>query len=179
MDWNEDWGDWEDADKGRMDFQSQGEDSDISSRSSPTVETSWLTESIIAASPTSDLMAVGYKNRLVILTYRWESFGDEVGKMRLVNTWRGTVGFSPSDEIRAILCLPLVSQKQSSAGGPDWTCVIVGFSSGYVAMYTELSTKLITPQCRGVAATPKRKNVVPPVLISNWLLNHSSTFSAA
>lgn len=43
-----------------------------------------------------------------------------------------------SDEINAILCLPLLSQKQSSTGGPDWTCVIVGFTSGYVAMYTEV-----------------------------------------
>lgn len=47
-----------------------------------------------------------------------------------------------SDEINAILCLPLLSQKQSSTGGPDWTCVIVGFTSGYVAMYTEVCCSL-------------------------------------
>jgi len=27
---------------------------------------------------------------------------------------------------------------RSTHGGPDWTCVIVGFSSGYVRMYTEV-----------------------------------------
>lgn len=46
-----------------------------------------------------------------------------------------------SDEISAVLCLPLISQKQSSTGGPDWTCIIVGFTSGYVAMYTEVSPR--------------------------------------
>ncbi|XP_068227254.1 rab3 GTPase-activating protein non-catalytic subunit-like [Palaemon carinicauda] len=114
--------------------------------SSPQPETSWLSESVVAASPTSELMAVGYKNRLVILTCRWESasISDDESKMRLVNTWRGTVGFTPSDEISAILCLPLLSQKQSSTGGPDWTCIIVGFTSGHVAMYTENGLVLLS-----------------------------------
>ncbi|XP_064085104.1 rab3 GTPase-activating protein non-catalytic subunit-like [Macrobrachium nipponense] len=135
-DWNDAWGDWDDAGKG--DTLTAGGDGDVSMKSSsPQPETSWLSESVVAASPTSELMAVGYKNRLVILTCRWEGMSDEDGKMRLVTTWRGTVGFTPSDEISAILCLPLLSQKQSSAGGPDWTCIIVGFTSGHVAMYTE------------------------------------------
>ena len=28
---------------------------------------------------------------------------------------------------------------RSTHGGPDWTCTIVGFSSGYVRIYTEVS----------------------------------------
>ena len=30
---------------------------------------------------------------------------------------------------------------RSVQGGPDWTCVIVGFSSGYVRFYTEVSVQ--------------------------------------
>ena len=36
------------------------------------------------------------------------------------------------------MCIPLASQKRSSQGAPDWTCVILGFTSGYVRMYTEV-----------------------------------------
>ncbi len=28
--------------------------------------------------------------------------------------------------------------RRSTHGGPDWTCILVGFSSGYVRMYTEV-----------------------------------------
>lgn len=40
---------------------------------------------------------------------------------------------------------------RSMQGGPDWTCVLVGFTSGYVRMYTEVI----------VAAGHHRYNVVP------------------
>ncbi|MPC83734.1 Rab3 GTPase-activating protein non-catalytic subunit [Portunus trituberculatus] len=68
--------------------------------------------------------------------------------MKLITTWRGTVGYAPNDEISAMLCLPLISQKQSSTGGPDWTCIIVGFTSGYVAMYTEVTQEKCTVEFR-------------------------------
>lgn len=143
--WNEEWEDWGDMDPGGGPKPEGGDNSTAThSSSSPQPETSWLAECYIAASPTSDLMAVGFKNRLAILSRRWESYAEEENKMRLVVTWRGTVGYGASDEINAILCLPLLSQKQSSTGGPDWTCVIVGFTSGYVAMYTECGLVLLS-----------------------------------
>ncbi|XP_047492248.1 rab3 GTPase-activating protein non-catalytic subunit-like [Penaeus chinensis] len=143
--WNEEWEDWGDMDPGGGTKPEGGDNSTAThSSSSPQPETSWLAECYIAASPTSDLMAVGFKNRLAILSRRWESYAEEENKMRLVVTWRGTVGYGASDEINAILCLPLLSQKQSSTGGPDWTCVIVGFTSGYVAMYTECGLVLLS-----------------------------------
>jgi len=37
------------------------------------------------------------------------------------------------------MCLPLASQKRSTQGGPDWTCILVGFSTGYLRIYTEVS----------------------------------------
>ncbi|XP_037796977.1 rab3 GTPase-activating protein non-catalytic subunit-like [Penaeus monodon] len=143
--WNEEWEDWGDMDPGGGTKPEGGDNSTAThSSSSPQPETSWLAECYIAASPTSDLMALGFKNRLAILSRRWESYAEEENKMRLVVTWRGTVGYGASDEINAILCLPLLSQKQSSTGGPDWTCVIVGFTSGYVAMYTECGLVLLS-----------------------------------
>uniref|UniRef100_A0A3B3DT52 RAB3 GTPase activating protein subunit 2 (non-catalytic) n=1 Tax=Oryzias melastigma TaxID=30732 RepID=A0A3B3DT52_ORYME len=40
--------------------------------------------------------------------------------------------------VSSAIAIPLASQKRSSTGRPDWTCVVVGFTSGYVRFYTEL-----------------------------------------
>lgn len=154
IDWSQEWDGWNDIDHGgggggtlsvsNEEISSQKRSS--TSSPSPQPEASWLTECVTAMSPTCDLMAIGYKNRLVILSRRWENLSEEKEGMKLVTTWRGTVGYAPNDEISALLCLPLISQKQSSTGGPDWTCIIVGFSSGYVAMYTESGLVLLSQQ---------------------------------
>lgn len=153
--WSEDWGSgWDDIDKGGGEGGGEGGSSESQQNVSepnhraspappPVSEASWLSECTVAASPTADLIAVGYKNRMVLLASRWENTS-EGEKMTLSGTWRGTIGFSENDEISDILCLPLISQKQSGAGGPDWTCVIVGFSSGHVAMYTENGLLLLS-----------------------------------
>lgn len=144
--WNDEWGEWDDFERSGG-LSGTGSSSDVrpKSSSSPQPETSWLSECIIAASPTLDFMAVSYKSRMVILSCRWESSAEEEEeRMKLVITWRGTLGFGASDEISALLCLPLISQKQSSTGGPDWTCIIVGFTSGNVAMYTENGLVLLS-----------------------------------
>jgi hypothetical protein len=44
-----------------------------------------------------------------------------------------------SEQITSVLCLPLISKGKSSHCGPDWTCIIAGFSSGFVRFYTEVS----------------------------------------
>ncbi|EQB78579.1 RAB3 GTPase activating protein subunit 2 (non-catalytic) [Camelus ferus] len=45
--------------------------------------------------------------------------------------------------VTSALCIPLASQKRSSTGRPDWTCIVVGFTSGYVRFYTENGVLLL------------------------------------
>lgn len=74
VDWDKSWGEWEDGDQGGGPTTTGGdEDSGTKSSSSPQPETSWLSECIIAASSTCDIMAVAYKNRLVILTCKYRT----------------------------------------------------------------------------------------------------------
>ena len=40
--------------------------------------------------------------------------------------------------ITCLYCLPIISHKQSSQGAPEWTCIIVGFNTGHVRMYSEV-----------------------------------------
>lgn len=42
-----------------------------------------------------------------------------------------------SEWITSVICLPLISLGKAS--GPDWTCIIVGFNTGFIRFYTEVS----------------------------------------
>jgi hypothetical protein len=41
-----------------------------------------------------------------------------------------------SETITSVLCVPIKSLQKSSQGMPDWICVILGFHTGFVRMYT-------------------------------------------
>lgn len=47
------------------------------------------------------------------------------------------------EKITSALCLPIKSLQKSSPGMPDWICIILGFSSGYVRMYTVVNRYLL------------------------------------
>lgn len=42
-----------------------------------------------------------------------------------------------SEWITSVICLPLISLGKAS--GPDWTCIAVGYNTGFVRFYTEVS----------------------------------------
>lgn len=48
-----------------------------------------------------------------------------------------SIGYSPQEVITSVLLLPIVGQQKSSFAFHDWTAVIVGFSSGFLKIYTE------------------------------------------
>lgn len=40
------------------------------------------------------------------------------------------------ENITSVLCVPIKSLQKSSQGMPDWICIILGFDTGFVRMYT-------------------------------------------
>ncbi|KAG0711256.1 hypothetical protein GWK47_021004 [Chionoecetes opilio] len=95
IDWNEEWDCWNDIDHGAggKGLSASSEDSGSLQRFSPSSpspqpEASWLSECVTAVSPTCDLMAIGYKNRLAILSRRWKIFSEEKEGMKLITTWK-------------------------------------------------------------------------------------------
>ena len=44
--------------------------------------------------------------------------------------------FDFSETITSVLCVPIKSLQKSSQGMPDWICVILGYNTGIVRMYT-------------------------------------------
>lgn len=134
--WDEDWGSW---------GEEGGEDPDIPDGREPDDKHQWLQECVISLSPTNDIVAVAHSDRCVLLSQKFNSGGVSSGmdtKYKIV--WEGSLQQEEGEQITAIMCLPLASQKRSMQGGPDWTCVIVGFSSGYIRFYTETGTLLLS-----------------------------------
>ncbi|KAF5291196.1 hypothetical protein FQA39_LY14438 [Lamprigera yunnana] len=84
---------------------------------------SWLQLCEISASPTGDTLVLAHEKRLVILTAKWDS-NDLLNRFEI--QFSGTV--VNDDPIRAILCLPVVIQSQSSQVGPEWVCIAVGLN---------------------------------------------------
>lgn len=50
------------------------------------------------------------------------------------------------DKVKAVLCLPVVDQNGNTIIGPDWTCLLVAFDSGFVRFYTESCQLLFEEQ---------------------------------
>lgn len=46
-----------------------------------------------------------------------------------------------SEQITSVICLPIAAAntKLSTHCSPDWFCITIGFSSGFVKFYTEVN----------------------------------------
>uniref|UniRef100_A0A8C7KRV7 RAB3 GTPase activating protein subunit 2 (non-catalytic) n=1 Tax=Oncorhynchus kisutch TaxID=8019 RepID=A0A8C7KRV7_ONCKI len=122
------WGSWDNPEAKEVGSgETTGVEEDTAAVSAP-----WLQDCVVSLSPCSDLMVVAKGSKAVFLSARWQT--DDGGRegMTLAVSWSGTLilTFSPS-------------VFRSSTGRPDWTCIVVGFSSGYVRFYTESGVLLL------------------------------------
>ncbi|XP_077477738.1 rab3 GTPase-activating protein non-catalytic subunit isoform X2 [Stigmatopora argus] len=103
----------------------------------------WLQDCALSLSPCSDLLVVAREKKAVFLSAKWQT--DDGGKeeMTLAVSWSGMLSTEEGDIVSSTICIPLASQKRSSTGRPDWTCIVVGFTSGYVRFYTENGVLLL------------------------------------
>uniref|UniRef100_A0A8C7FCX0 RAB3 GTPase activating protein subunit 2 (non-catalytic) n=1 Tax=Oncorhynchus kisutch TaxID=8019 RepID=A0A8C7FCX0_ONCKI len=113
---------WDDSDWGSWDNPEAKEDG----RSAP-----WLQDCVVSLSPCSDLMVVAKDHKAVFLSAKWRTDDGGREEMTLAVSWSGTLILTLS--VGLSVCV-----FRSSTGRPDWTCIVVGFSSGYVRFYTEL-----------------------------------------
>uniref|UniRef100_A0A8C4HBC7 RAB3 GTPase activating protein subunit 2 (non-catalytic) n=1 Tax=Dicentrarchus labrax TaxID=13489 RepID=A0A8C4HBC7_DICLA len=103
----------------------------------------WLQDCVVAMSPCSDLLVVAREQKAVFLSAKWRSNDSGREEMTLAVSWTGTLSTDEGECVSSSVCIPLASQKRSSTGRPDWTCVVVGFTSGYVRFYTENGVLLL------------------------------------
>ncbi|XP_068436295.1 rab3 GTPase-activating protein non-catalytic subunit isoform X2 [Clinocottus analis] len=103
----------------------------------------WLQDCVVSLSPCSDLLVVAREQKAVFLSAKWRTDDSGREEMTLAVSWTGTLSTDEGECVSSSICIPLASQKRSSTGRPDWTCVVVGFTSGYVRFYTENGVLLL------------------------------------
>ncbi|XP_034172933.2 rab3 GTPase activating protein isoform X1 [Osmia lignaria lignaria] len=106
-----------------------------------------LQDCFISLSSTGDVLTMAYNTKMIILISRWDSLEVEETKNKFHMIWYGEITKEPNEWITSVICLPLLSLgKVSSGTNPDWTCIIVGFNTGYVRFYTETGALLLGEQ---------------------------------
>ncbi|XP_037551139.1 rab3 GTPase-activating protein non-catalytic subunit [Nematolebias whitei] len=103
----------------------------------------WLQDCVVSLSPCADLLVVAREQKAVFLSAKWRTDGSGKEEMTLSVSWSGTLSAEERESVSSVIAIPLASQKRSSTGRPDWTCVVVGFTSGYVRFYTENGVLLL------------------------------------
>ncbi|KAL2099030.1 hypothetical protein ACEWY4_005510 [Coilia grayii] len=137
MTWdNSDWGTWENP-------ETNENGPPVEDDNAQPIGIPWLQDCVLSLSPCSDLLVVARETKAVFLSARWRT--DEGGReeMNLAVSWSGTLSTEEGECISSVICIPLASQKRSSTGRPDWTCIVIGFTSGYVRFYTETGVLLL------------------------------------
>uniref|UniRef100_A0A8C1VSG3 RAB3 GTPase activating protein subunit 2 (non-catalytic) n=1 Tax=Cyprinus carpio TaxID=7962 RepID=A0A8C1VSG3_CYPCA len=93
----------------------------------------WLQDCVLSLSPCSDLLVIAREHKAAFLSAKWRTGESGQEEMTLAVTWSGTL--SAEEGAHDVF--------RSSTGRPDWTCIVVGFSSGYVRFYTESGVLLL------------------------------------
>nr|XP_042114717.1 rab3 GTPase-activating protein non-catalytic subunit isoform X3 [Peromyscus maniculatus bairdii] len=133
--WEDDsWGAWE---------ETEPQEPEEEENTSKTQKTSWLQECVLSLSPTSDLMVIAREQKAAFLVPKWKHGDKGKEEMQFAVGWSGSLSVDEGEYVTSALCIPLASQKRSSTGRPDWTCIVVGFTSGYVRFYTESGVLLL------------------------------------
>ncbi|XP_055465177.1 rab3 GTPase-activating protein non-catalytic subunit isoform X1 [Psammomys obesus] len=133
---------WEDDNWGAWD-ETESQEPEEEGNTSKTQKNSWLQECVLSLSPTSDLMVIAREQKAAFLVPKWKHSEKGKEEMQFAVGWSGSLSVEEGEYVTSALCIPLASQKRSSTGRPDWTCIVVGFTSGYVRFYTESGVLLL------------------------------------
>lgn len=134
--WKDDgWGAWDEAEAP----EPEGEEESASKMQA----SSWLQDCVLSLSPTNDLMVIAREQKAVFFVPKWKQSEKGKEEMQYAVGWSGSLNVEEGECVTSVLCIPLASQKRSSTGRPDWTCIVVGFTSGYVRFYTENGVLLL------------------------------------
>ncbi|XP_061481152.1 rab3 GTPase-activating protein non-catalytic subunit isoform X2 [Rhineura floridana] len=88
-------------------------------------------------------MVIAREQKAVFFVPKWKHSEKGKEEMQFAVGWSGSLNVEEGECVSSVLCIPLASQKRSSTGRPDWTCIVVGFTSGYVRFYTENGVLLL------------------------------------
>ncbi|XP_012523480.2 rab3 GTPase-activating protein non-catalytic subunit isoform X1 [Monomorium pharaonis] len=98
----------------------------------------------IALSSAGDVLTIAWNTKMIIFVSKWDSQELDEVKNKFHVTWHGQVTEEANEWVTSVICLPLISLGK--AAGPDWTCIAVGYNTGFVRFYTETGAFLLGEQ---------------------------------
>ncbi|XP_015784433.1 rab3 GTPase-activating protein non-catalytic subunit isoform X2 [Tetranychus urticae] len=118
------------------DWPSSSFQSDLDGDSSKVKLPGSLNDCLISTSPTADIIVFANDKNVAVYRYREEAETQICGTTLFE--------LEPGEKITCVTCLPFVSQQISNQGGLDWCSIILGFSSGFIRVYTENMSLLLS-----------------------------------
>ncbi|EGI58384.1 Rab3 GTPase-activating protein non-catalytic subunit [Acromyrmex echinatior] len=103
-----------------------------------------LQNCIISMSSVGDVLTIAWNTKMIIFASKWESQELDEIKNKFHVTWHGEVTNEANEWITSVICLPLISLGKAT--GPDWTCIAVGYNTGFVRFYMETGALLLEEQ---------------------------------
>jgi len=119
---------------------------------------SWILDVHVGASSAGDHVAFGFDDKLAILQSKYCNQQQQQQQQTGLESDENCALFvtlfkdvivspavsrdgappPPQERISCLTCLPIASQKRTSlSGAPDWTAILVGFTSGAIKFFTE------------------------------------------
>ncbi|KAL6256765.1 hypothetical protein P5V15_011702 [Pogonomyrmex californicus] len=100
-----------------------------------------LQDCAISLSSVGDVLAMAWNTKMIIFVSRWDSEELNEVKNKFYIMWHGEVTKEANEWITSVICLPLISLGKAT--GPDWTCIAVGYNTGFIRFYTETGALLL------------------------------------
>lgn len=98
-------------------------------------------DTVNCVSPGGEIIVFGHNNKIITFTIKWFSGSTNDNICQTFQTFlSNAIAQANNEQITSIVCLPIASinTKLSTHCSPDWFCIAIGFSSGYVKFYTEV-----------------------------------------
>ncbi|XP_025425417.1 rab3 GTPase-activating protein non-catalytic subunit isoform X2 [Sipha flava] len=98
-----------------------------------------LNDTVNCVSPGGEIIVFGHVDKIITFTLKWISNPTTDVCQVFQTVWSNTITEANNEQITSVICLPIaeVNTKLSTHCSPDWFCIAIGFSSGFVKFYTE------------------------------------------
>ncbi|XP_023289091.1 rab3 GTPase-activating protein non-catalytic subunit isoform X2 [Orussus abietinus] len=97
-----------------------------------------LQDVLVSLSSARDILVIALNTKIIILASKWNLLGHNDANNEFCIIWSDEIAMEPNEWITSISCFPItILEKSSARGEVDWTCVCVGFSTGFIKFYTE------------------------------------------
>ncbi|XP_022162830.1 rab3 GTPase-activating protein non-catalytic subunit isoform X1 [Myzus persicae] len=98
-------------------------------------------DTVNCVSPGGEIIVFGHGNKIITFTIKWFSSptNDNIICQTFQTFLSNAIDEAKNEQITSVVCLPIaaIDTKLSTHCSPEWFCIAIGFSNGFVKFYTE------------------------------------------